>query len=146
MRGKFRYSIALFFILLFAYAFQRRGHRGPWLFYNPKTVRTIAGTISHVNYSGSFCGRDRFLVLELNAKKKKYKVFVGPICFVDYKFKPGESVRITGSVIEIKETAYVIPREITVQDKTIKLRDEMGFPLWRTSRFGCRERWTKGRK
>jgi len=107
---------------------------GDWnRMYDPKTVQTIAGQVVNVDEVTMMKGRYTGIHLKLKTEKDTTDVHLGPSWYIEKqetKIGKGDTVRITGSRITFQGKPVLIAAVVTKGDKTLKLRDEKGFPLW----------------
>jgi hypothetical protein len=106
--------------------------------YNPQTVTTVKGTVEKLEELPSM-GRGsargmRFRGVVLKTDKGNITVHLGPAWYQDQKkfaVKVGNTMAATGSQVTLNQQPALLAREVTVNGKTLKLRDEQGIPLWR---------------
>jgi hypothetical protein len=61
-------------------------------------------------------------------------VHLGPGWYMDeqkFAIKPGDTLETTGSKVTLNNQPAIIAREVKVEGKTLKLRDDQGLPVWR---------------
>ena len=109
------------------------GGRG-FLLYNPQTVTTLKGTVEKVEEVSM--GHRGWMVREMFLKtaNKSIMVFLGPSSYLDqqnFAVKTGDSVEVTGSQVTLENLPTIIAKDVTVNGKTWKLRDDQGVPFWR---------------
>ena len=109
------------------------GGRG-FLLYNPQTVTTLKGTVEKVEEVSM--GHRGWMVREMFLKtaNKSIMVFLGPSSYLDqqnFAVKTGDSVEVTGSQVTLENLPTIIAKDVTVNGKTWKLRDDQGLPAWR---------------
>uniref|UniRef100_A0A7C3Z1X3 DNA-binding protein n=1 Tax=Desulfobacca acetoxidans TaxID=60893 RepID=A0A7C3Z1X3_9BACT len=102
-----------------------------WLF-NPETVETLSGEVVAV---GKFTpiGKPAGIRFTLKTDQGPIEVLLGRGSYVeqqDLKFKPQDKVTVKGSRIDVEGNPTIIAAEVTKGDKTLKLRDANGAPLW----------------
>jgi hypothetical protein len=113
------------------------GGMGPRL-YNPQTVTTIKGPVEKLEDLPSM-GRGggagmRFRGAILKTDQGSLMVHLGPAWYLDeqkFAVKAGDMVEATGSKVTLNNRPALIAREVTVNGKTLKLRDDQGLPAWR---------------
>ena len=110
------------------------GMGGPygWM-YNPKTVETISGEVVKVERISSPRGRSQGVHLLVKTAKETVPVHLGPAFYLDkqdVKIEPKDRVTIKGSRITFQGKPAIVAAEVRKGDKTLKLRDETGRPLW----------------
>jgi hypothetical protein len=101
--------------------------------YNPQTVTTLKGTVEKVEDVSM--GHRGWTVREMFLKtaNKSIMVFLGPSSYLDQQnltVKTGDSVEVTGSQVTLENLPTIIAKDITVNGKTWKLRDDQGRPAW----------------
>ena len=100
--------------------------------YDPDTVTTLRGTAADVAVVPGRRGRGG-LHVTLEGDGKATEVHVGPTWFVQQQglgLAKGDSVEITGSLVESDGKSILIAREVKKGAKTFTLRDERGVPMW----------------
>jgi hypothetical protein len=110
---------------------------GPQM-YNPQTVTTVQGTVESLgNYPslgpGSRRGM-RYRGVVLKTDQGPITVHLGPSWYLSeekFPLKAGETMEVTGSKIAQDGTTIIMASEVKANGKTLKLRDEQGFPVWR---------------
>jgi hypothetical protein len=110
---------------------------GPRL-YNPQTVTTIKGPVEKVEELPSMArGGGRGMMYRgvlLKTDQGSLLVHLGPGWYLDeqkFTVKAGDTLEATGSKVTLNNQPAMIAREIKVHGKTLKLRDDQGFPVWR---------------
>jgi hypothetical protein len=111
--------------------------------YNPQTVTTVKGTVEKLEELPSM-GRGsargmRFRGVVLKTDKGNITVHLGPAWYQDQKkfsVKVGNTMAATGSKVTLNQQPALLAREVTVNGKTLKLRDDQGIPLWRGMGLG----------
>ena len=101
--------------------------------YNPATVETGTGTVTQVQrITGK--GRNAGVHFMLKTDAGTLPVHLGPSQYVDkqaVKIGMNDTVTVRGSRVTMNGAPAIIAAEVTKGDKTLKLRDEKGLPLWR---------------
>jgi hypothetical protein len=115
---------------------------GPRL-YNPQTVTTIKGPVEKVEDLPSMGrGGGRGMMYRgvlLKTDQGSLLVHLGPGWYLDeqkFTVKAGDTLEATGSKVTLNNQPAMIAREIKVNGKTLKLRDDQGFPVWRGMGYG----------
>jgi hypothetical protein len=110
---------------------------GPRL-YNPQTVTTVAGQVEKLEELPSMGhGGGRGMMyrgLTLKTDQGSLMVHLGPGWYLDeqkFAVKAGDTLEATGSRVTLNNQPALIAREVKVNGKTLKLRDEQGLPAWR---------------
>jgi hypothetical protein len=113
------------------------GGIGPRL-YNPQTVTTVKGTVAKLEELPSMGrGGGRGMMyrgLLLKTDKGSMMVHLGPTWYLDQqKFAPkvGDTLEVTGSQVTLNQQPAIIARDVKVNGKTLKLRNDLGIPAWR---------------
>lgn len=113
-------------------------------FFEPDTVDTFKGMlVESLNYwvgygDGNYTGNGMHYLFETRGGESFY-LMLGPWWYLEQngiELEPGDDITVTGSVVEPYFNAYadhdfLIASEIVVNGKTLELRDEEGYPLWR---------------
>jgi hypothetical protein len=102
-----------------------------WLF-NPKTMETLSGEIVAV---GQFTpgGKPAGVRFTLKTEQGPIEVILGRGSYIEQqglKFEPQDKVTVKGSRVAVEGKPTIIATEVTKGDKTLKLRDAKGMPLW----------------
>lgn len=104
--------------------------------FNPATVQTIKGSVVEVKKIG-LEGRENFGVhLTVKTEKGPIEVHVGPSFFLEknkFQISENESIEVTGSMINEGNKNFIIASDLKIGDKSLKLRDAQGIPLWRNT-------------
>jgi sporulation protein YlmC with PRC-barrel domain len=102
--------------------------------FNPKTVETVAGEIIKVEYSVPEPEFEQGTRLIIHCGAKKFlMVHLGPPWYTKGerdRLKPGTKVTVTGSMVTIDDTPFMIATELAVGSEKLKLRDKEGNPSW----------------
>ena len=106
--------------------------------YNPQTVTTVTGQVEKLEELPSM-GRGGGMGMHyrgvlLKTDQGSLMVHLGPGWYVaDQKFvvKAGDTLEATGSKVTLNNQPAIIAREVKVEGKTLKLRDDQGLPVWR---------------
>ena len=104
--------------------------------YDPSTEVTLSGTVEKVEKISEtqcpWCEGGTHIWIE--AEGARHEVHLGPSSFLDEKgwtFEEGDPIQVTGSKVELRDTAYIVARQVTMGEKVLTLRDERGIPLLR---------------
>jgi DNA/RNA endonuclease YhcR with UshA esterase domain len=108
--------------------------------YDPSTVMTAKGTIQEVQ---QITGRRGWggTHLTLKTEAGTFDVHLGPASFLKeegFSFEKGDEVEVKGSRVAYQKGEAIIAREVKKGDKTLKLRDEKGYPVWSRRGRGAR--------
>ncbi len=124
----------------------RRGGSGGWgpgggygRLYDPKTVETVTGEVTKVEYVTPLKGMSQGVHLLLKTDQGMIHVHLGPAWYVenqDVKIAPKDHVEVKGSRVTIGGTPVVIAAEVRKGDDVLALRDESGVPRWAGWRRG----------
>jgi hypothetical protein len=100
--------------------------------YDPDTVTTLRGIAAEVAVVPGRRGSGG-LHVTLEGDAKATEVHVGPTWFVQQQgleLAKGDSVEVTGSLVERDGKPVLIARDVKKGAKTFTLRDERGVPMW----------------
>ncbi len=109
---------------------------GPRL-YNPQTVTTVTGQVEKLEElsMGPSGGMGmKFQEARLKTEKGSLLVHLGPTWYLDqqkFALKAGETLKVTGSQVTLNNQPAIIAKDVEVNGKTLKLRDDQGLPAWR---------------
>ena len=109
--------------------------------YDPKTVETIKGEVTKVDYVTPLKGMGHGVHLLLKTEQGMIHVHLGPAWYVenqDVKIAPKDRVEVKGSRVTIEGTPVVIAAEVRKGDEVLSLRDDNGVPRWAGWRRGGR--------
>jgi hypothetical protein len=112
------------------------GGMGPRL-YNPQTVTTVKGTVEkleEVNMGRPGGMGMKFREMLLKTDTGSITVHLGPTWYLDqqhFTVKTGDTVEVTGSQVTLQNLPAIIAKDVTMNGKTLKLRDDQGLPAWR---------------
>jgi hypothetical protein len=101
--------------------------------YDPGTVETDSGEVVSVQKIVPMRGMSGGLHFILKSDKGTISVHLGPVWFLEkegIKIEPKDRVTVSGSRITFKGKPAIIAAEIRKGEKTWKLRDDNGVPLW----------------
>ena len=101
--------------------------------YDPDTVSTLRGKATAVTVVPGRGGRTGGTHVTLDGADQTMEVRLGPTWFLEregLEIAKGDSIEVTGSVIESDGDSFLIARELKKGDKVLKLRDEQGVPVW----------------
>jgi len=79
--------------------------------------------------------------LVLRTDQGSLEVHLAPAWYLQQQnitLKAGDPLEVTGSQVTLENKPIIIAREITVDGRVLKLRDEQGLPLWRRGGPGAR--------
>ncbi|GAB4538447.1 MAG: hypothetical protein Tsb0014_28080 [Pleurocapsa sp.] len=106
--------------------------------YNLDRVETLNGEVVSIDTYTSRRGTAQGVHLLVNTGQETVEVHLAPSWYLeerDFDIAPEDKIAITGSRINIDGESAIIASQIQKGDRTLVLRDENGFPLWR--------RWSK---
>ncbi len=106
------------------------GGMGPRL-YNPQTVTTVAGAVEKLEELSMGM---KFRGLLLKTDKGSLMVHLGPTWYLDqqkFAVKVGDKIEVTGSQVTLNNQPAIIARDVTMNGRILKLRDDQGIPAWR---------------
>ena len=101
--------------------------------YDPDTVTTLRGAASAVTVVPARAGLTGGMHFTLQTEGQTMDVHLGPTWFLQregVEIAKGDSVEVTGSVIDSDGKSFLIARDLKKGQKVLKLRDEQGFPAW----------------
>ena len=101
--------------------------------FDSKTVETVQGTVVSIDNITPMPGMRPGVQLQLKITKGLIPVQLGPLWYLenqDIDLKPDDSVQVTGSRVFCVNQDVLMATEVRRGDKTIKLRDAKGRPLW----------------
>lgn len=102
--------------------------------FNLETIQTVKGKLVRVE---QMAGRHEGMIgvhAVVDTGEEIITVHLGPLMNLqkeEFKLKEGEPMEATGSRITNNDAPALLATEITHGDQTLKLRDEMGKPVWR---------------
>lgn len=105
-----------------------------YLRYDSSKIETLDGKVISLNVYTSGIGTFQGTHLMLNTDRETIKVHVAPSWYLaeqDFDLSPKEKIVVIGSRININGEPAIVAREIRKEGKTLVLRDENGFPMWR---------------
>ena len=112
------------------------GGMGPRL-YNPQTVTTVTGMVEKLEELSMGPGGGmgmKFRELVLKTDKGNLMIHLGPTWYLDqqkFAVKVGDKIEVTGSQVTLNNQPAIIARDVTMQGRVLKLRDDQGIPAWR---------------
>jgi sporulation protein YlmC with PRC-barrel domain len=103
--------------------------------FNPKTVDTVAGEIVKVEYSvpEPELEQGTRLIIHTSSAKKFVLVYLGPPWYIEgdrKRLKSGSKVTVTGSMVTVDDTPFMIATSVQVGNEKLQLRDKEGNPSW----------------
>ena len=102
--------------------------------YDPERVQTRAGVVESVDEMTPMEGMGRGLALTVRtAERERTRVHLGPSWYAeqsDLVVNPGESVAVTGSLVEMNGKQVLMAREMTQANRRVRLRERDGTPVW----------------
>ena len=103
-----------------------------WRLYDPRTVETLSGEVAAVSkYTPR--GKPDGVRFTLKTDQGPIEVILGRGSYVEQqglKFEPQDKVTVKGSRVAVEGKPTIIATEVTKGEKTLKLRDVNGKPLW----------------
>jgi hypothetical protein len=102
--------------------------------WDARTVETQKGEVVTVEkYVPGRGGPASGLRLTMKTDRETIVVVLGPVSYVEgqqFKIEPKDRLEIKGSRMSVDGQSTMIAAEVKKGDKTLKLRDEAGSPLW----------------
>ena len=102
--------------------------------YDPERVQTRAGVVEGVEEMTPMGGMGRGLALTVRTgERERMRVHLAPSWYAeqsDLVVNPGESVAVTGSVVEMNGKQVLMAREMTQANRRTQLRERDGTPVW----------------
>jgi hypothetical protein len=105
------------------------GGMGPSL-YNPQTVTTVTGSVEKVEELSMGHGGGMGMMFRdilLKTDKGSVMVYLGPAWYLDqqkFAAKVGDKLEVTGSQVTLNNQPAIIARDLKVNNKILKLRDD----------------------
>ena len=102
-----------------------------WL-YDSKTVEILSGEVAAV---GKFIpsGKPAGVRFTFKTDQGPIEVILGRGSYIEqqgFKFEPQDKVTVKGSRVAVEGKPTIIAAEVTKGEKTLKLRDANGQPVW----------------
>ncbi|HJS57339.1 MAG TPA: DNA-binding protein [Vicinamibacteria bacterium] len=101
--------------------------------YDPDTVTTLRGTVTNVAVISRRGGRAGGVHVVFQSGEATHEAVLGPSWFLEREgvsIAKGDSVEVTGSLVDSDGTDVLIAAQLKKGEKTVRLRDEQGFPAW----------------
>jgi hypothetical protein len=102
--------------------------------YVQENLVNIQGEILSRVLVPSINGRGDGVHLVIETDEGNLRVILGPEWYLStqqYSLDLGDFVEVTGTRVTLQKEAALLAYKITVDDKSLNLRDESGIPLWR---------------
>ncbi len=102
--------------------------------YNFQTTETFDGEVISLDNFPSRRGTFEGTHLMVKTNKETIEVHIAPSWFLaeqDFDLTPQDKITVIGSRINLDGKEAIVAREIQKGDRTLTLRDENGFPMWR---------------
>ena len=100
--------------------------------YDSKTVETLSGEVAAVGkYTPS--GKPDGVRFTLKTNQGLIEVILGRGAYIEqqgFKLEPQDKVTVKGSRVAVEGKPTIIAAEVTKGEKTLKLRDANGQPVW----------------
>lgn len=139
-RGELTLVFAFFFLfflirpgLALAFGQQTQAGKNQTHFYNVDRETTVEGQVVDLKFDARYQGKGHFLILMVKDSKsgEMFEVETAPAWFFHTDIHKGEKIRLIGSVAEDGQgQKFIMAREIRINNRTITLRDQRGFPAW----------------
>jgi hypothetical protein len=100
--------------------------------YDSKTMETLNGEVAAVGKYTTL-GKPEGVRFTLKTDQGPIEVILGRGSYVEQqglKFEPQDKVMVKGSMVTVEGKPTIIATEVTKGEKTLKLRDANGAPLW----------------
>ena len=102
--------------------------------FNPKTMDTVSGEVVKVEYYVPEPNLEEGtrLVIYTDAKKPVL-VYLGPARYLEGQgkaLKSGDRITVTGSLVTVDETPFMIATHVKAGNEELQLRDNEGHPNW----------------
>ncbi len=124
-----------FLVLLAAGAWAQPGggmHYG--MMWDANSVTTLTGEVTGVEkYTPGRGGSAYGLKLTVKTGQETVPVILGPGWYVEqqhFAFAPKDRLELKGSRLTIQGQPTMVAAEVKKGDKVLKLRDDLGLPLW----------------
>jgi hypothetical protein len=101
--------------------------------FDPATLQTISGKVAAYETVGGF-GPYGMKALTVETEGKELTIMLGPEFYLtDEKLslKEGDEVTVVASPAGYRTKTFFVAKKVTAKGKTLALRDEAGFPIWR---------------
>jgi len=108
--------------------------------WDARTVETLKGEVGAVEkYVPGRGGTVYGLRLTMKTESETVSVVLGPAWYIEaqhFKFEPKDTLEVNGSRMSIQGQPVIIAAEVKKGDKSLKLRNEAGSPLWSNAGLG----------
>lgn len=134
---KLRIITTVFTIFSLIFVVESFAQRGKGRIYNPQTVETISGEVVSVDKITQGRGKYYGVHIMLKTDKETISVHLGPGWYIEKqaaRIEPKDKVEVKGSRITFEGKPAIIAAQVKKGEKTLKLREENGIPLWRGGR------------
>jgi hypothetical protein len=102
--------------------------------YDPKTVETLEGEVTAVDFTAKGCCGDRMggTHITLKTSTASIMVYAGPSTYLEDKITltKGDVLEVTGSRVVSGEKPVIIARSLKKGEITVTLRKDNGTPMW----------------
>lgn len=101
--------------------------------FDKSSVEEVEGKVESVLYKGRENGEDLGVELLLKVGEELLPVHVGPAWYMDNqneRIHAGDKLKVRGSRVIYDKTPVMVAESITAGNKSFRLRDEDGHPLW----------------
>lgn len=105
--------------------------------FDPRTVETVTAPLASIELMLPPAGRRGGVHWTLKTPAGPMVVHIGPPWFLEDKgflVQEGETVTVKGSRVVLDGVPFLIAAEVRAGDRSLRLRDENGLPLWRSRR------------
>ncbi len=110
------------------------GGQGQARLYNTATVETVSGEVVSVEQVANGRGGGVGLHAVLKTVKGDIAVHLGPLRYLQSQgldVRPKDQLEVRGSRVTYDGKPAILAAEVKTGDKSVKLRDDNGMPLWR---------------
>jgi len=109
------------------------GFGGGPMHFDPDSLKTVTGKVTRTTTGDAFA-RFGMAAIEIEAGGKKMLVHIGPAWYLareNFSVKAGDEVKVVGTPVSVGDESYIVAQSVTAGEKTLALRDDAGYPLWR---------------
>lgn len=118
--------------------------------WDARTVETLRGEVIAVEkYVPGRGGKVYGLRLIMKTDSETVAVVLGPAWYIEeqhFKLEPKDGLEVKGSRMSVQGQTTIIAAEVKKADKSLRLRNEAGSPLWSGAKSGSpdmSEKWSR---